>query len=153
MNYRERLTAPAGWWLAGMFFAVSFVTAVGFYASPTIALVAGLTTAAAVAAALLWYGRLVVAVDAEGLHAGDSLLEWPYAGEVRAHDRAATRRRLGPEADHAAWLVVRGFVPGSVEVSIEDPDDPHPYWLVSTRKPAELAAAIERFRAISPAGK
>jgi hypothetical protein len=148
MNYRERLTVPAGWWVVGMFFSLTFVTAVGFYAGPWIAVLAGLVTAATIAGALLWYGRVEVVVDEGGLHAGDALLEWPYAGEVRVHDRAATRERLGVGADPAAWLVVRAFVPGSVEVAVADPADPHPYWLVSSRRPGELAQAIER--AISP---
>jgi hypothetical protein len=146
--YRERLSVPATWWVVGMFFALTFVTAVGFYAGPEVALVAGLVTAVGVAAALLWYGRIQVLVDEAGLHAGDSLLEWPYVGQVRALDRAGTRQRLGAGADHAAWLVVRTFVPGSVEVTLDDPADPHPYWLISTRRPTELAGAIEE--AISP---
>lgn len=153
MNYRERLAVPAGWWAIGMFFALSSVTAIGFYAGPAMAAVVGLLTAAAVAAALLWYGRLLVRLDDAGLHAGDAHLEWRYAGEVTVHDRAGTQRRLGRDADHAAWLVVRPFVPGSVEIAIEDPADPHPYWLVSTRRPAKLAAAIAEFRAISPAAE
>ena len=30
MRYRERLRVPIAWWVIGMFFAVSFATAVGF---------------------------------------------------------------------------------------------------------------------------
>jgi len=115
-----------------------------------VAVVAGILTAAGVAAALLWYGSVRVRVDASGLHAGGALLEWPFAGEVIVHDRAATRHRLGAGADHAAWLLVRGFVPGSVEVGINDPADPHPYWLVSTRNPDGLAQAMADCRSISP---
>jgi len=152
MNYSERLWVPASWWVVGMFFSLTFVTAVGFYVGPSPAAIAGVLTAAGVAAALLWYGRIRVTVDAAGLHAGDALLEWPCAGEVRVHDRAATRERLGPGADHAAWLLVRGFVPGSVEVAINDADDPHPYWLVSSRNPERLARAIEDRRGISASG-
>ena len=152
MNYSEQLRVPASWWVVGMFFALTFVTAVGFYAGPMVALVGGMVTAAGVAAALLWYGRVRVRVDATGLHAGAAVLEWPFVGKVIVHDRAATRARLGAGADHAAWLLVRSFVPGSVEVTIDDPADPHPYWLVSTRKPAELAQAIAERRAISASG-
>ena len=148
MIYRERLFVPATWWVVGMFFSLTFVTAVGFYAGPEVALVAGLVTAAGVAAALLWYGRVQVIVDEAGLRAGDARLEWPYVGRVRVLDRAGTRQLLGAGADHAAWLVVRTFVPGSVEVTLDDPADPHPYWLISTRRPGELAGAIEE--AISP---
>ena len=150
MNYEERLAVPAIWWVVGMFFSLTFVTAVGFYAGPTVSVVAGLVTAAGVAAALLRYGRVRVEVDADGLHAGTALLEWPHVGDVRVHDRAATRLRLGPGADHAAWLLVRGFIPGSVEVAVTDAADPHPYWLVSSRNPSGLAHAIEQSRTISP---
>lgn len=153
MTYRERLFVPAGWWVVGMFFALTFVTAVGFYAGPLAALAVGAVTAACVALALLWYGRLLMVVDEAGLHAGTAVLEWPYVGEVIVRDRTATRRRLGPDADPAAWLVVRGFVPGSIEVTVADPADPHPYWLLSTRRAARLAAAIEESRPISPGGE
>lgn len=149
MSYSERLRVPASWWVIGMFFGLTFVTAVGFYAGPEVAVAAGLVTAAGIAGALLWYGRSRVLVDSVGLHAGDAVLEWAYVGEVLVHDRTATRHRLGPGADHAAWLLVRGFVPGSVEVAVTDRADPHPYWLVSSRNPTLLADAIERCRAIS----
>jgi hypothetical protein len=148
MHYRERLTVPAGWWATGMFFSLSFVTAVGFYAGPEVALAAGAVTAAAIAAALLWYGRVELVVDDGGLRAGDAVLEWPYVGEVKVLDRAATRARLGRDADHGAWLVVRGYVRAAVEVTVADAADPHPYWLLSSRHPVQLAEAIQR--AISP---
>jgi hypothetical protein len=150
MTYRERLGVPVSWWVIGLFFAVSFVTAVGFYAGPEVAVLAGVLTTAGVAAALLWYGRVLIVVDESGVRVGDALLEWPYVGEATAHDRAATRRRWGPDADHAAWLTVRGYIPGSVEVAVVDAADPHPYWLVSSRQPDDLAAAIEAARPISP---
>lgn len=153
MTYRERLFVPAGWWVIGMFFALSFVTAVAFYSGPWVALAAGAVTAAGVALALVWYGRMAIVVDEVGLHAGAALLEWPYLGEVVVHDRAATRRRLGPDADPAAWLLVRGFVPASVEVAVADLADPHPYWLVSSRRAVQLAATIEESRPISPTGE
>ena len=149
MNYSERLRVPGIWWVIGMFFALTFVTAVGFYAGPTVAVVAGAVTAAGVAAALLWYGNVHLRVDEAGLHAGGAVLEWPYVGEVRVHDRAATRARLGAGADHAAWLLVRGFVAGSVEVAVADPADPHPYWLLSSRDPDGLAQSIAECRSIS----
>ncbi|MFT4108025.1 DUF3093 domain-containing protein [Propionicimonas sp.] len=153
MSYRERLSVPSSWWVTGLLVALSFVTAVGFYIGPAVAVAAGVVTAVAVVLALLFYGRVVVAVDAGGVRAGDSVLEWPYVGEVIVHDRSATRSRLGPDADHAAWLVVRGYVPGSVEVVVDDPADPHPYWLVSSRRPAQFAAAITASRPISLDGE
>ncbi len=52
MHYRERLWVPASWWGIGLFFAVSFTTAVGFAVSPLVSGLAGLVTIAGVAGAI-----------------------------------------------------------------------------------------------------
>ena len=150
--YSERLSVPASWWVIGMFFSVSFVSAVGLYAGPAVSIAASLVVAACVAAALLALGARRVQVDSEGLHAGEAVLGWSSVSAVAALDRTATELRLGPGADPAGWLMIRGYVRESVEVTLADPDDPHPFWLVSTRHPDDLAAAIERARAAWASG-
>ncbi|MGB7964220.1 MAG: DUF3093 domain-containing protein [Propionicimonas sp.] len=150
MGYRERLRVPAAWWVIGLFFAVSFVTAVGFYVSGLVSVVAGALTVVGVASFLVWYGSAQVVVDERGLSAAGSVLEWSWLGTATARGADATRRRLGPEADHRAYLVIRGYIATAVELAVNDPDDPHPYWLVSTRHPRELVAAIEEARARMP---
>ena len=87
-----------------------------------------------------------ITVDDEGLRVGRYRLEAAYLGEVVPHSAGATRDRLGRDADRRALLVVRGYIPTSVEVAIADPADPHPYWLISTRRPDELAAALTELR-------
>lgn len=128
--------------MIGLFFSVSFTTAVGFVLDPAVSLVGGAVAAALVAAGLVWYGSAAITVDDEGLRVGRYRLEADYLGEVTAHSASATRDRLGRDADRRALLVVRGYIPTSVEVAIADPADPHPYWLISTRRPDELAAAL-----------
>ncbi len=46
--------------------------------------------------------------------------------------------------DARAWLLLRGWIPGVVRVRLDDPDDPTPYWLVSSRHPRRLAAALTK---------
>jgi hypothetical protein len=46
------------------------------------------------------------------------------------------------EADARAHLVLRPYIKTAVEITLDDPDDPVPYWLVSTRRPQQLAAAL-----------
>jgi hypothetical protein len=43
--------------------------------------------------------------------------------------------------------VIRGGIDGVVIVAITDPDDPAPYWVISTRTPDRLAAALRRAQA------
>lgn len=142
MQYHERLSVPVSWWLIGLFFSLSFVTAVGFYLGPPVAIAAGIGTAIAVSAALVVYGSVVIEVTDAGLRVGRALLEWPYVGEVMPHDAASTRIRLGVDADQRAYLVTRPFIAQSVEVGVLDVADSHPYWLISTRHPDRLAEVI-----------
>lgn len=146
MRYSERLRAPVSWWVIGLFFAVSFATAVGFVLDPVVSLVGGGLAAALVTAGLVWHGSAAITVDDDGLRAGRYRLEAVYLGEAIAHSASDTRDRLGRGADRRALLVVRGYIPTSVEVAIADPADPHPYWLISTRRPDELAAALTELR-------
>ena len=90
-------------------------------------------------------GRVRVTVRDGVLSAGDSDLPVTTVTTIQALDREATRLRLGPQADPAARTVVRGWVGSSVMLRLSNPH-PVPYWVVSTRRPEELAAAIKNER-------
>jgi hypothetical protein len=38
--------------------------------------------------------------------------------------------------------VLRPYIKTAVEITLDDDDDPVPYWLISTRNPEPLAAAL-----------
>lgn len=147
MDYHERLSTPAWYWLVGITFGVSTIVAVGFWYGPWVAAGGALVVTAAITVGLAWIGRIDVAVDATGVRVGPSVLEWPYVGPVEVLDAEATRERLGVGADARAFTAERAWLTESVVVTVADPADPHPYWLIGTRRPARLAAAIERRRA------
>ncbi|MBK8459450.1 MAG: DUF3093 domain-containing protein [Micropruina sp.] len=147
MHYTERLSVPASHWGIALFFGLTFISAVALYAGTTFTLLATGLATVAIAWFLMSYGRVEIRVDERGLLVGRSLLEWPYVGAVVVHDAAGTKRRLGIAANRQAFLSVRGYLAGSVEVEVIDPADPHPYWLISSRHPADLAAGIAAARA------
>ncbi|MGH3471900.1 MAG: DUF3093 domain-containing protein [Nocardioidaceae bacterium] len=142
-SYEETLRVPTSWWLLGVLFAVAIwwicLVAVSWPAS----LVAGLLALVFVLLGLGRYGGVRVAVDKDGFRAGPAVLDWPHVGLARALGREETRRALGVEADARAYLLLRDYCHGSVLVGVDDRADPAPYWLVSTRHPAELAAHIQ----------
>lgn len=47
-------------------------------------------------------------------------------------------------ADPAAYLATTFWLSQGVKVAVNDDRDPTPYWLISTRKPDALKAAIEK---------
>jgi hypothetical protein len=139
-TYSERLWfGPTGWTAVVMFAVVLVVALYPFgtglaVAVGVVALVAGLAVAAA------WAARVRVAGGE--LWAGPAHLPLHLAGDVRPLDAAAAREELGPRLDARAYVCLRAWARTAVRVEVVDPADPTPYWLVSTRHPEALAAAI-----------
>jgi hypothetical protein len=90
----------------------------------------------------LWVGSARVAVRDGVLHAGPAHISEDLLGAVEALDPEETRRVHGVDADARAFLLTRPYLKRSVRVEIADPADRTPYWLVSTRHPGELSAAL-----------
>ncbi|MCW2811252.1 MAG: hypothetical protein JWP61_1710 [Friedmanniella sp.] len=147
MLYRERLTVPPAWWALAALFALSLLLAIGFYLGPVWGVGVAVAFLAAAAGGFATIAA-VIEVDPERVRVGRDQLELGYLGDVAALDRAQTERRSGVEADARAHLVLRPYVATAVELTLTDPDDPAPYWLVSTRRPAAFAAAVRTALAV-----
>lgn len=146
VTYRERLTVPAGYWVVGLVVGVTTAVALGFYLGEAWAVGGAIATVVGVAAVLLWAGRTELAVDGEGIRAGRSLLEWQYVGAVEALRGEEAQRVSGPDADLRDFAVLRAWVRPLVRVTVSDAADPHPHWLLSTRRPEEFVRAVEASR-------
>ncbi len=139
-TYLERLRPSAPFWLlAPVAAVVATVSTVPFGAA--VAVAAGVVVGLAVVALLL--ARVPeLRVDAAGLRAGPAFLEAEHLGEIEALDAVATQRALGPQLRADAYVVHRPWVRTAVRVGVADEADPTPYWLVSSRRPEELARAL-----------
>jgi Protein of unknown function (DUF3093) len=140
MLFRERLTVPLSWWLIAVLLALSVLLAVGAYLGPTWGIGTSVATML-IAAAIFASASVVISVDAREVQVGRARIEHAYIADCRALDAEATRLRAGVEADARAHLVLRPYVKTAVEITLDDKDDPVPYWLVSTRHPQQLATA------------
>jgi hypothetical protein len=144
--YRERLFAPPRWWLI----AAAMVASLGIaYAVATPWWVALGVTAVATAVAVLGliaYGSAVVSVDAEGVRAGRAVLPLSACGAVTVLSASQFHDLRGPGADARAYLLLRPYVATAVRIDVTDTADPTPYWLVCTRHPERMDAAITEWR-------
>jgi hypothetical protein len=104
------------------------------------------------AAFLLNWGRMTIEVDGGELRAGDDRLPLSDTGEVRPLDEAQARALRGPRADPRAYVLIRPYLRCAVYIEVTRPDAACPYWLLATRRPAELAAAIESARPVVTPG-
>jgi hypothetical protein len=119
-------------------------------APPLAAAVVALAALGLLTAIFLSYGGARVTVADGEFRAGRAHISTDLVGASTALDADATRRRAGVEADARAYLLLRPYLKRSVQVEITDPADPAPYWLVSTRHPDRLAAAL---RAVAQPGR
>lgn len=92
--------------------------------------------------ALWWLGRIRVAVADGELCVDDARLPVRFVADAIALDAAGRREVLGVGADPLAFVVQRPWIAGAVQVVLDDPADPTPFWVVSSRHPVQLAAAI-----------
>ncbi len=146
----ERLAVPLRWWAVATMFLASVLLAF-LLALPAAAAFAALGALLTLTVAvLLGYGNAPVSVADGVFQAGRARIPVEFLAQPRALEAAETREIAGPRADARAYLVLRPYVPRAVVVEVVDPADPTPYWLVSTRHPRNLAAALTA--AIADAG-
>lgn len=138
--YRERLW-PAPW--------VPVVAALAVPASlltfAAIDLVVGAITGLVLAGGVIGIAVLtapIVEVSDGMLRAGSARIALSFVSEVETARGSDARHARGPALDARAHLVLRPDIDPVVRVTITDPQDPVPYWLISTRRPDVLAAAI-----------
>ena len=141
-TYSERLHVPLRWW-AQTTMAMAVVWFALIVSTPEwIAWTGTGVLLAAVVGLLVWIGSSRVEVRDGNLYVGPARIELHHVGAVEALDKEATRRVHGPDADARAFLHTRPYISRAVRIAIDDPADPTPYWLVSTRHPRTLAAAL-----------
>ena len=76
------------------------------------------------------------------LQVGKAQIERRYLGDVTAFTGADATAQRGTELHGRAYLCIRGWISPVVRITIDDAEDPTPYWLTSTRRPEQLKAAL-----------
>jgi hypothetical protein len=140
-RYQERVGGPVFAWILVAVLSISVGLAYGAAITPLVGLVA-FALLAVVGVVWLTRARARVAVVDGTFIAGRAVLPVRFIGSVTSLDADGTRRLRGPEADARAYLVLRASTPTAVRVDLDDPADPTPYWLVSTKDPHGLREAL-----------
>ncbi|MEV7328493.1 DUF3093 domain-containing protein [Micromonospora sp. NPDC093244] len=140
--YAERLDLPWWLWLAGLVAAALLAVEIWMGAPGVRAWLPFAVLLPATAAGLWWLGRIRVAVVDAELRVDDARLPVRFVADVVPLDAAGRREVLGVGADPLAFVVQRPWIGGAVQVVLDDPADPTPFWVVSTRRPVELAEAV-----------
>ncbi|GAA1740051.1 hypothetical protein GCM10009809_39520 [Isoptericola hypogeus] len=139
--FRERLSpGPAAWCGAA---GLGVIVAVALWPlAHELSFVMGAVVAVGALVALVATAPVIEVAGGE-LRAGRAHVSLALLGEVTPMATAdEMRTALGPALDARAYVCLRAWARTGVQVQLDDPLDPTPYWLLSTRRPAELAAAL-----------
>lgn len=146
-QYRERLL-PAIWiWCS----AALLAALIGLVAVPfgvTAGVAAGIVGLVLLVAVLVAWSPVIAVSDGE-LVAGRAHVPVTMLGSITPLDGSAMRQALGPGFDARAFLCIRGWIATGVRAELVDPDDPTPYWLISSRRPQALAEALRQARGVA----
>lgn len=145
-EYRERLSVPLRWWVQTTMLLASLWLAFVVSMPAPLAWSATVLVVAVAFGALAWLGRTTVSVADGVLRAGPAHIDVALLGPPEPLDAEETRRVHGVDADARAFLHTRPYLRRAVRVPVLDPADRTPYWLISTRHPERLAAALDAVR-------
>ncbi|WP_313674327.1 DUF3093 domain-containing protein [Mycolicibacterium sp.] len=151
VRYRERLRVPWWWWPIGIGLSsvLAFQVNLGIRNLPDWLPYVALAIVAV--GVLLWLSRVEIRVVATGagadaeveLWAGQAHLPASVVSRSAVVPRSAKSAALGRQLDPAAFVLHRNWVGPMVLVVLDDPDDPTPYWMVSSRQPDRVLAALQ----------
>jgi hypothetical protein len=142
--YRERLL-PGPW----IFIISALIIPASLLVFLPINATVGVICAAVLYAAIVFLliaGSPRIEVTDAALFAGRARLPLANVGAATGFSGTDATAERGTRLDARAWLVIRGWISPVVKVVVNDDEDPAPYWLVSTRNPAELVAALAKAR-------
>ncbi|HEX8768207.1 MAG TPA: DUF3093 domain-containing protein [Jatrophihabitans sp.] len=152
-GYFERLRTPWWWYLASV--GVSVLLSLEF-AVAIPGWIAWAPFAILLPTGLLVVWRLSsgsVSVDGTAVRAGERSLPVTEVEQAIDLSAAELRRLVGRHGDPLAFTYIRSWVGPGVQLVLRPPADPHPadrlpepYWVVSTRHPDRLVAAIRAAR-------
>lgn len=98
---------------------------------------------AATLAGVMFLASPVIVVTENELIVKGARIEKQFLGKVSIIPKDEIFEALGRDLNANAWLSIQASVKGLVRVEITDPEDPSPYWMISTRNPEVLAKALK----------
>jgi len=143
-NYREKLW-PAPWIYISSALVMPASLLVLFPVNVTAGIITAIVLYLGVVVTLLITSP-VIEVTATHFLAGKARLPLEYAGDAFAFSGEEAKLERGQRLDARAWLLIRGWISPVVKVEIRDEKDPTPYWIISTRNPDAVVAAISAAR-------
>jgi hypothetical protein len=145
-SYREKL-APSWWMVASTALFVPATLLIFLPLSVPLGITVGVGLWLA-STGVLWFFAPTIGINEKELRAGKARIDLRFISNMEIYRHTDATAQRGTQLDARAWLVLRPWVDPVVKISLNDPQDPTPYWLVSSRTPEKLVDAWRASQAI-----
>ena len=138
--FSERLLPSVGFWISSFVLALTLGAGLWF-ANKYL----GYATFLLVMLACSWFMLKTAPkyqLSESIIQAGEQSVSVWDIGEVSVLTQEELQQELGPELSATAHLIINGYKGAAIKFQITDLDNPVPYWILSTRKATDFAAAI-----------
>jgi hypothetical protein len=136
--YRERLRTPLWWYPLGLFLAAMLASE---FHLPGYSLTDWIPfcTLLPLSVAIVWtFGRGTLEISGGEVRVRGAHLPLHLVTGAVQLDARTLRRVVGREGDPAAFVCIRPWIGPGVQLWLDDPLDPTPYWVLSTRDPQRV---------------
>ena len=139
--FREKLTPPIWGWVALTGFCLMLAVSVSAVFGDLIALIV-FVFLVFVFIFLGFKFSPVIKVDNKFLYANKAKLPLRIINKATPMSISETTKIRGINADPKCFSATSPLINTSIRIDFKDKDDPHTYWLLSTRKPEELSRVL-----------
>jgi len=140
--FKEVLRPPISALAFIYFLLLSLVIAIWAAFDNTVTLIAFITATIAIIY-IAFAMRSTITFDGKELRIVRAHIDIKYLGEVTVLNAPAMRLMRTRDADPAAYLAIRFWIPKGVKITVVDPRDPTPYWLITSKRGEEIAALLD----------
>lgn len=141
-SYNERLYFSFTLWLFLLGFAITFFIAIWAALGNLPAVIA--TLLLILLFVIMNFKSLRIQVRAGKLMVGFASIEVSRLGAISEIQELSKFQKTEVPIDPAAFLQTKFWIKPAIKINLIDPDDPTPFWLISTRNPGKLVKAISK---------
>lgn len=142
-SFRERIYPSVGATLALLALDLSVIFAVWAALDQIFAI---FTAIVVISLSLFWWIAAIAKIEVRDgtLYVNDAKIEVALLRSVRVVIGESWRARRGVDYDPRLFHAHKFWMKSGVELTLDDPRDPHPGWLIGSRRAEELSDAILR---------
>ena len=145
--FKEVLRPPI--WVLGFIYFLFLSLVIAIWAAfDTKTAVASLIPATIAIIYIAFAMRSTISFDGKELRIDQAHIDIKYLGDITILDSSAMRLLRTRDADPAAFLAIKFWVPTGLKIQVLDPRDPTPYWLITSKRGENLAALLQNSKTL-----